>query len=169
MIRILITAAYLLTIIPTEEVYADTTGIAAKIIEGIKPNTYHPDQRLTDDWNGLIKEMKKNGIIPNKPTEGADYTDYYRIKSPQRIFWHDLVVFEHEYRQVYLGCCVSPGIGLVLKVNGSIQNLKNIALTNKCSLDYPLDTNDYMVKLKPSTTSGYAYLSCRKRDLTSAE
>jgi hypothetical protein len=42
---------------------------------------------------------------------------------------HELVMIEQEYMTTWIGCCVSPGVGVTVRVNGSTANLGNVFKT----------------------------------------
>ena len=69
------------------------------------------------------------GYIDNKPNLRADYTDYYLLNKPARFMGHELVMIEEEYMSRYIGCCVSPGAGLSVKVSGSLKPLGNLPVS----------------------------------------
>lgn len=117
-----------------------------------------------------IQEYTRNGIIDKEPNQSSDYTDYYIIKKPINFLGHELVILEEEHPgTVYLGCCVSPGMGLVLKVKNSIENLNKFANENACSLKENIKINEIErdIGIKLGFQSGnYVSLSCRERDLS---
>ncbi len=115
----------------------------------------------------VLREFKEQGLIPFRPLIRVDYTDYYRIRSELRVLGHDLVILEEEYMSKYVGCCVSEGGGLVVRLRGSTSELAEFAAANRCSLrEYAsLEMYQRESKLSFAAPSGrYAELSCRARD-----
>jgi len=122
--------------------------------------------RLGDSGKAIQAYMRQ-GLVNKKPNQRADYTDYYLLKKPARLMGHDLVLIEEEYMSAYIGCCVSEGIGITVKVIGSTKNLEEFAKENGCTfsdhvdLQSQLDTVNIKTKILPGH---YASLSCRERD-----
>jgi hypothetical protein len=114
-----------------------------------------------------IAAYMRDGFISQRPSQRADYTDYYLLKKPATFMGHDLVLIEEEYITHYIGCCVSPGAGVTVKVRGSTQNLQAFARAQRCTLTDPVDVQRELseVAIKTRLPKGhYAALSCRERD-----
>lgn len=114
-----------------------------------------------------IQSYMKEGFVNKKPNQRADYTDYYLLKKPAMFMGHELLVIEEEYMSKYIGCCVSPGMGVTVKVSGSPKNLENFAVKNKCTLTNDVDIQAELksVSVNANFPRGqYASLSCRERD-----
>jgi hypothetical protein len=114
-----------------------------------------------------IRSYMKEGFVNKKPNQRADYTDYYLLKKPAMFMGHELLVIEEEYMSKYIGCCVSPGIGVTVKIYGSSKSLDNFAVKNKCTLTNDVDIQAELksVSVKANFPRGqYASLSCRERD-----
>lgn len=81
---------------------------------------------------------------------------------------HTLMVIEEEYMTKYIGCCVSPGVGITVKINGSTKNLEAFAKENGCRLSDDEDIQyvfSHTLNSKLNFPEGtYASLSCRERD-----
>lgn len=104
------------------------------------------------------------GYVNLKPDLRVDYSDYRRFKKPAYFLGHEIVVIDEEYFAGYIGCCVSPGIAITVKVNGSLEELQIFAESNSCGLTK--DTDAYFgSQLLPTAPAGtYATLSCKERD-----
>ena len=116
-----------------------------------------------------IRAYKRLGYVNQKPNQRADYVDYYLMKKPASFMGHELVVIEEEYMSNWVGCCVSPGVGVSVKVTGSTVKLEEFALANKCGLtdQVALDRELRSVGVKVTLPKArYASLSCRERDAT---
>jgi len=114
-----------------------------------------------------IQAYMREGVVNKKPNERADYTDYYIVKKPATFMGHELVVIEEEYMSKYVGCCVNPGAGITVKVNGSPKNLEKFADENKCSFADKVDVQGELGRygIKATFSKGrYASLSCREND-----
>lgn len=129
----------------------------------LKPGT---TERAGDSGKAIQAYMRE-GVVNKKPNERADYTDYYIVKKPATFMGHELVVIEEEYMSKYVGCCVNPGAGITVKVNGSPKNLEKFADKNKCSFADKVDVQGEMSRfgIRATFSKGrYASLSCREND-----
>lgn len=90
-------------------------------------------ERLGDSGRAIQAYMRDN-FVSKRPNVRADYTDYYLVKAPAKFMGHDLIVIEEEYLSNYVGCCVSPGAGVTVKVADSTKNLEKFANENGCTL-----------------------------------
>ena len=123
--------------------------------------------RLGDSGKAIQAYMRE-GLVNKKPNQRADYTDYYLLKKPARLMGHDLVMIEEEYMSAYIGCCVSEGVGVTVKVIGSTKNLEEFAEENGCTFSDQVDLQSQLdsVNIKTKILPGhYASLSCRERDI----
>ena len=114
-----------------------------------------------------IQAYMHEGYIGKHPDQRADYTDYYLLKKPASFMGHELVLIEEEYITQYIGCCVSPGAGVTVKVLGSTRKLQAFARAQRCTLRDPVDIRHELseVAIKTRMPKGhYASLSCRERD-----
>ena len=114
-----------------------------------------------------IQAYMRAGLIDSKPNQRADYTDYYLLNKPARFMGHELVMIEEEYMARYIGCCVSPGAGLSVKVSGSLKPLAQFAHVHRCSLNDNADVQSELASLgirRKLAPGRYATLSCRERD-----
>jgi len=125
------------------------------------------NERVGDSGVAIQAYIKK-GYLGKKPKQRSDYTDYWVIKKPVSFMGHQLVIIEEEYMTKYIGCCVSPGIGITVKVGSDMGALKDFALENKCSITTksPKELNEEMSFLGTVAKSkgSYMTLSCRERD-----
>jgi len=129
----------------------------------LKPGT---TERAGDSGKAIQAYMRE-GVVNKKPNQRADYTDYYVVKKPASFMGHELVVIEEEYMAKYVGCCVNPGAGVTVKVNGSPKNLEKFADANKCSFADNVDVQGELNRfsIKATFSKGrYATLSCREND-----
>lgn len=143
-----------------------TSNLTKKLISAmtIDPET---NERVGDSGE-TIQAYIKNGSLGKSPNVRADYTDYWEIKDQADFMGHTLVVIEEEYMSKYIGCCVSPGIGVTVRINHEISELKDFAKKNKCSFtslnQLEFDSEFGFVGIKASKDEKYASLSCRERD-----
>lgn len=115
-----------------------------------------------------IQAYMRAGIVNKKPNTRADYTDYYLINKPARFMGHDLFMLEEEYMTAYIGCCVSEGIGLTVRLNSDDKAIKAFAKSNACSVEDKVDMQAQLtyLGLKAKVPAGnYSTLSCRDRDV----
>lgn len=114
-----------------------------------------------------IQAYMREGYVGKHPDQRFDYTDYYLLKKPASFMGHALVLIEEEYITQYIGCCVSPGAGVTLKVQGSTQKLQAFAIAQRCTLTDPVDIRHALSEVAIQTRlpkGHYASLSCRERD-----
>jgi hypothetical protein len=108
------------------------------------------------------------GLINVDADGRADYTSYFVVKKRTEFMGHTLVLIEHEYMDEYVGCCVSPGMGVTVRVKGDTRSLEDFAAQNGCSFS---DNTDPAAELKAFNMKSllfkahYATLSCRERDI----
>lgn len=114
-----------------------------------------------------IQAYIREGYIGKHPDQRFDYTDYYLLKKPASFMGHEPVLIEEEYITQYIGCCVSPGAGVTLKVQGSTQKLQAFAIAQRCTLTDPVDIRQALseVAIQARLPKDHdASLSCRERD-----
>lgn len=115
-----------------------------------------------------IQAYMREGFVNKKPNGGEDYTGYYIVKKPAQFMGHDLVMIEEEKIGRYsVGCCVSPGAGVIVKINASTIDLEKFARDNSCSFSAQVNFQQKIsaVGIKFKARPGeYASLSCRERD-----
>lgn len=119
------------------------------------------------DSRETIRSYMKEGFVNRKPNQRADYTDYYLLKKPAIFMGHELIVIEEEYISGYIGCCVSLGMGVTVKISGSSKKLENFASRNKCTFTNNVNIQAELESVNIKTNfprAQYASLSCRERD-----
>jgi hypothetical protein len=81
------------------------------------------------------------------------------------LFGQELLVIEEEYMRKYIGCCVSPGVGAILRVTTDIAPLKKFSSSNGCSVQEGQDVVQTLQSLGLKPTRGDVLsISCRERD-----
>lgn len=122
-------------------------------------------QRLAPSADA-VKAFIAEGYANRKPDYRFDYNDYRALRKPAHLFGFSIVILEEEYMAKYVGCCVSPGIGVVLSGRGDLQKLEAFASKNGCSVEAPADPSVIPAEMKLRIPPGkLAYLSCRERDI----
>src|SRR5205085_449160 len=111
-----------------------------------------------------IRPYISAGFVRAKPELREDYTDYRVLRKPAKLFGQDLLVIEEEYQLKFVGCCVSEGLGAILRVTADLVPLKEFASANGCSLNKD-DIVERLRKLRISATGELLAMSCRERDL----
>jgi len=164
-----VVAVLLITSILTTVSYASDT-LEKNLLSTLKLklNEYGDIERNGNHGKAIRAYMNK-GYIDKKPTVyRADYVDYYVLKKPAYILGHELKVIEEEYMSEYVGCCVNEGVGVVLKLTGSMQKLENFARKNKCLVE-PIDYSYYYERLGIVSTTPekgvFVEMSCRVNDI----
>ena len=142
--------------------------LTKKLISAMTLNT-KTGERFGDSGEA-IQAYIKNGSLGKAPSMRIDYTDYWEVKNQVDFMGHTLVIIEEEYINKYIGCCVSPGIGITVKANKDINELKDFANINKCSFTVmnqsELNSELDFVGIKAFDKGKYVTLSCRERDAT---
>lgn len=132
----------------------------------LKPGT---EERLAKS-GAMIRAYVSAGYLNLKPAQRADYTDYRLFKKPATLMGHTLVVMEEEYMSKHVGCCVSEGLGITIKIVGSTSKLERFARENGCTFDRHVDVAADLKSVAISVVipkGDYATVSCRERDIRS--
>ncbi|MGS0894363.1 hypothetical protein ACVBGC_17820 [Burkholderia stagnalis] len=121
------------------------------------------------DSGNAIRAYIAAGYLAGKPNRRVDYTDYWLLKRPAPFMGNELVMIEEEYMTRYVGCCVSPGVGVTVRLTSAgAAPLETFAAANGCSLTKDERFADVLHDIGVETTptrGRYASLSCRERDL----
>lgn len=121
------------------------------------------------DGGAAIQGYVAAGYLAKRPNTRLDYTDYWWLKKSAPFMTHELVMIEQEYMSAWVGCCVSPGVGITVRVHGSTANLEQFARANKCSVETNVNLTDLAkyshIALSSIRKGRYATMSCRERDI----
>lgn len=134
----------------------------------LKPGT----SERSADSGAMIMAYVKDGYLDLKPVQRADYTDYRLFKKPAQLMGHTLMLVEEEYMTKHIGCCVSEGLGVTVKVVGSTDKLEKFAEQNGCSFSPQADLAGELKSIGVNARipkADYATMSCRARDIYAAE
>jgi len=115
----------------------------------------------------VMRAYQQAAIISKKPQQRADYIDFYLLQKPASFMGHTLILLEEEYMDQYVGCCVSPGMGLILKTNADTRAVQDFANKNACTFTPRADVFDRLRMFHIDhklAKADYAMLSCRERD-----
>lgn len=144
---------------------ASDASLEAGLVQALSIKNNGPD-RLAKS-RPVITAYKQAGILARQADARADYVDFYLLRKPASFMGHKLVLLEEEYMDTYVGCCVSPGMGLVVQVSDSTKSLQDFAEKNACTFKPHADVFDtlktYGIKNNLPKVD-YASLSCRERD-----
>jgi len=107
---------------------------SADEVEKIKMSLQMNPNQVQKDGARLkpLNYLKKRGFFDNVPDLKSDYSHVYFPKKPIRIFDTSLLAFDIEYLETYNGCCVNPGVAIVLEKNGGARGLSEFAKRNTC-------------------------------------
>ena len=107
------------------------------------------------------------GYVKKQPDSRSDYSDYRILKKPAQFMGHTLVAIEEEYMQEYVGCCVSPGMAVTVRISPTGDNLDTFASKNGCSVSRDTDGHYSIdvIGLPKAPEGTYATLDCKERDL----
>lgn len=119
----------------------------------------------------VIAKLKAMGHISAEPAGRMDYMDYYATNGKTTYSGLTVVVVEHEHMTDYAGCCVNPGLALVVAVNGTTQSLRGIASKLGCSVESPYDATEEKTaapRLKRTPARQLARFRCQEMDANQA-
>ena len=142
------------------------TELQAALIAALrqKPGT---DERIGSSGDAILAYANA-GYVAKKPDFREDYSDYRVLKKPTLFMGHTLVAIEEEYFQEYVGCCVSPGMAVTVRVSPNGEDLDAFASRNGCSVSR--DSDDHYssadIGLPKAPKGTYVTLSCKDRDLS---
>lgn len=144
---------------------ADHRTLEAGLLDALRYDITK-QERIGNSGKAIQAYMREE-FAGKKPDSRADYTDYYVLKKPTKLLGHDLVLIEEEYMSRYVGCCVSPGAGVTVRVNGNSENLLAFAEANRCTFSDDIDIQGILAEVGIAfipQEGVYASLSCRERD-----
>lgn len=126
-----------------------------------KPGT---SERIGNSADAIIGYVNA-GYVNKLPDSRADYSDYRILKKPAKFMGHTLVAIEEEYMQEYIGCCVSPGMSVTLRISPTGDDLDKFASMNGCSVSKHNGEGLAEMGLPNAPKGTYATLDCKERDL----
>lgn len=138
------------------------------LVHAMRPDTTKPMTRR-GNAGAAIQGYIAAGYLANRPNARLDYSDYWWLKKEAHFMGHQLVMIEQEYMRTWVGCCVSPGVGVTVRVIGGTAGLEAFAHANRCSVDTHANPDDVASLAHVSRASlrggRYAVMSCRERDM----
>lgn len=143
-------------------------SLESELINSMRLKHESEDLDRLGDSGKAIRAYMKAGFVNNRPNERLDYTDYYVLKKPTSFMGHQLIIIEQEYMTTNIGCCVSPGVGVTILANGSIENMKRFAKANGCSVNEGINIQESFknIGFNIGPQRGlFVELSCRERDI----
>ncbi|QQZ31098.1 SH3 domain-containing protein (plasmid) [Thiothrix subterranea] len=149
----------------TESKSSNNGGVEEGLINALRLKS-GGNERMADSGKAIQAYMKA-GLLDKKPAGRSDYTDFYILKQPASFMGHKLVVIEEEYMSEYIGCCVSPGAGVIVEAAASVENLAAFASKNGCSVEEHVNLEQELSGLDVKLPTGdFTSLSCRERDIS---
>lgn len=79
-----------------------------------------------------IKTLIDHGLVPAAPDRRSDYTDYRFVDGDITFLGHDVLAVTEDYLIEWIGCCVDPGIGVVLRKPADLSALIAFSEDNAC-------------------------------------
>lgn len=167
--RVHLMVSLILTMVLPAVAMAQPSTLEAGLLKSMSIKVNQEGDIERDDSSGIaIRNYKRSNYIKAEPDLRYDYIDNYLLLKPATFLGHDLKVIEEEYIAAYVGCCVSPGVGVIIKQKGSLNNVKAFARKNRCSIE-PINFNAHLrvlgIKKPQAPTGNYYALSCRERDM----
>ena len=143
-------------------------SLQAALITALSPKPGDPSERQAES-GPVIQAYAKAGYIPLKPNLRADYSDYRLFIKPADFLGHTLVAIDEEYMTQYIGCWVSHGLAITLRVNPQGQDLDVFAKQHACRVDRDEHhaLHDPSIGLPKAPKGTYITLSCKERDALS--
>jgi hypothetical protein len=144
---------------------ATVSSVERVLREAMTPGPTGEERAI--DSGAAIRTYIAKGFVSKAPDQRADYVDYRRVRKPASLFGHKLVVLEEEYLTTYIGCCVNPGLGIVVEKKGSLTALTRFVDNNRCAVGDSTEAS-YSLQLagvKPKSGATYVSISCREREL----
>lgn len=84
----------------------------------------------------VISHFVKNGILKGfEPSLRRDYSSFYIPTKNVQVLGGRLIIYEHEYMEQFIGCCVNEGNAAVLLIDSDIAHIEAFANANKCMLE----------------------------------
>lgn len=127
--------------------------------------------RTSEDFyaavDASVEKLVANRVIPATPLIRADYTSYYQPVSSE-FLGSSVAIFEHEYFEEYIGCCVNGGLSLILRgpVTPEVQayaERQNCALKTDDDIYLPQEVKDSFDSDKSLPTE-LTEISCKEND-----
>jgi len=118
----------------------------------------------------VVTQLKQAGVFDQKPNFEGDYYHFYYPRKDIKIFGATLIAFDHEYLIEYVGCCVNPGVALILKKNELFdeKEIEGFAKANSCKVKkiHEIYLPDSVVSELNITKnkSEFVALSCKQSD-----
>lgn len=121
------------------------------------------------DAGAAIRAYVSAGYLDLKPATRMDYSDYRRFKKPAQFLGHELLAIDEEYISAYIGCCASPGIAILIRLNPQGYNVGEFVQGRGCSLNSDVSRYSEIPELNLPYLSPKEVLeiSCKERDTVS--
>lgn len=117
-----------------------------------------------DSADDQLATLQDDGVLPKKSKLRFDYVTYYKPIHETRYQGDlELLYFEHEYMEQYIGCCVNEGFGLLLAGTPD-EKLRSFASQHNCAIK---DAGQFYIdpSLEKDLPKGPVFeLSCRAQD-----
>ena len=146
-----------------KDVYADAAKEIVNIIRLGSKNISLKKENLEP-----LLTLKRQGIINSKPELGANYSNYFLINSKINFFGGNVVAIDYEYKDAWIGCCVNPGIVVIIDFPSDYEkvNFKKFAKENSCKIknsedSYILNAAKNLLS-KRAKLSELTFLDCRE-------
>lgn len=127
--------------------------------------------RTSEDFyaavDSSVEKLVADRVIPATPLIRADYTSYYQAVSSE-FLGSSVAIFEHEYFEEYIGCCVNGGLSLILRgpATPEVQafaDRQNCALKSGNEIYLPQEVKDSFGP-DESMESELTEISCKEND-----
>lgn len=93
--------------------------------------------QASSETQKALETLKQHNIIKNEPDIVADYNHIYIAIKQLPVLGGVLLALDHEYLENWIGCCVNPGVALILQVKKDMDDttaLASFAKENHCTV-----------------------------------
>jgi hypothetical protein len=88
--------------------------------------------KVDEQMNRLVAA----GALPSKPAFQMDYSRYYVPSQPLTVAGAQVAVLEYQVMEEFIGCCVNPGLSVVLRDTGGLRPaIEEFARANNCAVN----------------------------------
>lgn len=118
-----------------------------------------------------LDTLKKLGVINATPDLIADYNHIYIAKKQVPVLSGTFLALDHEFLDNYIGCCVNPGVAVVLhmeKEGADLSAVDQFAKENVCTVT-PFELSPMTKEVEEAIFHNFkkeniVVLSCKLRD-----
>lgn len=141
----------------------DSVDISSDFSRLVRPDLRSGER--TGSAETFISDLKKSGVVNQGAEWQQDFSDYYVVKMKTIFLGFSVAAIMHEYWQKDVrGCCVDPGITLILEVSKPTKAVNHFAEINGCAFidNHNLSEYPFGEKLKSFSGKKLGELQCNQ-------